>query len=154
MTQVHFPIFPEGNTAITSNISFKKEDGKIFYFDWQMPIFSHDEDDLQTFRMFTSQLCVNGNAKQADIIRAFGVTKISVLRSVKLFREKGPPGFYEKKKGRGSSVLIPDVIKKAQQLLDDGLNRSEIAKKLDIKLNTLSKAFQDGRLHELKKKKT
>jgi len=91
---MHFPIFPSGVRSITSSISFKKEDGKIVYFDWQMPIFTHDEDDIKTFRMFTSQLCVNGNAKQVDIIRAFGVTKNSVLRSVKLFRDKGPEGFY------------------------------------------------------------
>ena len=94
MPQMHFPIFPSGVRSITSSISFKKEDGKIVYFDWQMPIFTHDEDDIKTFRMFTSQLCVNGNAKQVDIIRAFGVTKNSVLRSVKLFRDKGPEGFY------------------------------------------------------------
>jgi hypothetical protein len=36
--------------------------------------------------MITSQFCVNGCAKQSDIIRAFGVTSISVKRSVKTYR--------------------------------------------------------------------
>ncbi len=152
MPQMHFPIFPEGATTINSNLSFKKEDGKIFYFDWQMPIFIHDEDDIKTFRMFTSQLCVNGSTKQADIIRAFGVTKNSVLRAVKLYREKGPEGFYMKRKGRGSSVLTPYVLSQAQELLDMGEPRSEVSLRLGIKPNTLSKAINDGRLHEVKKK--
>ena len=43
--------------------------------------------------MFTSQLYINGSASQAEICRAFGVSKISVLRSVKLYREKGMAGF-------------------------------------------------------------
>lgn len=152
MPQMHFPIYPEGVTSITANISYKKENGKITYFDWQMPIFIHAEEDLKTFRMFTSQLCVNGNAKQVDIIRAFGVTKKSVMRSVKLFREEGPEGFYAKKKGRGASVLKKDILIKAQQLLDEGLNRYEVAEKVNIKPNTFFKAINDGRLHEIKKK--
>ena len=152
MPQMHFPIFPNDVTTITSHISFKKEDGKIVYFDWQMPIFTHDEDDFRSFRMFTSQLCVNGNAKQVDIIRAFGVTKNSVLRAVKLFKEKGPPGFYAKKKGRGASVLALGVLEKAQQLLDQGMDRTGVARELNIKSNTISKAVGDGRLHEVKKK--
>jgi transposase len=40
--------------------------------------------------MITAQFCVNGNAKQMDIVRAFGVTKISVKRAVKRYREQGP----------------------------------------------------------------
>jgi hypothetical protein len=39
------------------------------------------------------QFCVSGYAKQSGIIRAFGVTSISVKRSVKLYREKGTRGF-------------------------------------------------------------
>ncbi len=152
MPQMHFPIFPSGVRSITSSISFKKEDGKIVYFDWQMPIFTHDEDDIKTFRMFTSQLCVNGNAKQVDIIRAFGVTKNSVLRSVKLFRDKGPAGFYAKRKGRGTSVLTKDVKEQAQRLFSEGASKSDVAQKLGIKPNTLSKALRDGRIHEVKKK--
>jgi len=52
-----------------------------------MPVFVHDADDIASFRMITSQFCINGNAKQAEIIRAFGVTKISMKRAVKRYRE-------------------------------------------------------------------
>jgi hypothetical protein len=50
-------------------------------------VFSHAGTDIATFRMITSQFCVSGHVKQSDIIRAFGVTSISVKRSVKIYRE-------------------------------------------------------------------
>jgi transposase-like protein len=33
--------------------------------------------------MISAQLWVNGNAKQADIVRAFGLTKTSLKRAVR-----------------------------------------------------------------------
>jgi hypothetical protein len=45
----------------------------------------------------TAQFCVNGHTQQMEIVRAFGVTKISVKRSVKLYREEGARGFYKQK---------------------------------------------------------
>jgi transposase-like protein len=102
--------------------------------------------------MITAQFCVNGHTLQADIVRAFGIPKISMKRAVKLYRKEGPKGFYKSKKGRGPSVLTPAVIKKVQQLLDEQEEVADIALKLDIKADTLSKAIRAGRLHKPEKK--
>jgi len=152
MPQLHFPFFPEGVTLINSKIGFEKKDGKIFYFFLGMPVFSHDEDDLATFRFFHSQLYVNGNATQAEIAKAFGVTSISLKRSVKLFREKGATGFYSQRLGRGPAVLTLEVLNEVQELLDQGIEISEISEKQGLKKNTLSKAIKNGRLRRVKKK--
>lgn len=148
------PLFPEGVTNITSSLAFKKENGTITYFNFHMPIFSHGEKELKTFRMITSQFCVNGNATQAEIYRAFGVTPISVKRYVKLYRTKGVQGFYEPRNTRGAAVLTPDVLQEVQNLLDLGDAIPDIAEKLQLKPNTLSKAVRAGRLHLPLKKKT
>ncbi len=149
MPQMQLPIFPDGATNITSELAVKKEDGRVVYFNGHMPVFIHDENDLASFRMITSQFCVNGNARQADIIRVFGVPGITVKRAVRLYREKGPRGFFEPRKTRGAPVLTPAVIERVQTYLDQGLDVPEIAKKLDINRNTLQKAIQDGRLKKL-----
>ena len=81
-------------THITNELAFERRDGKIAFFNGHMPVFVHAEDDVATFRMITSQFCESGYAKQCDIIRAFGVTSISVKRAVKLYRERGTKGFY------------------------------------------------------------
>ena len=83
MPQIQLPVFPADCVDITAELAFKNEGGKITYFNGCMPVFSHDEHDVQAFRMITSQFYVNGNATQAFIARAFGVTLVSVKRAVK-----------------------------------------------------------------------
>lgn len=154
MPQMHFPFFPNGVSPINSEIGFQKKDGKIFYFCGNMPIFSHNEDDIASFRVFLSQLYINGNATQSEIAKAFGITSINVKRSVKLLREEGPASFYSKRRGRGPTVLIPDVLVEVQKLLDQEIELAEISKKLSLKKNTLKKAIQEGRLRQQVKKKS
>ena len=96
--------------------------------------------------MITSQFCVSGYAKQSDIIRAFGVTSISVKRSVKLYREKGARGFYAPRVTRGAAVLVDSVVAQIEELLAGGASEAEVAKTLELKLNTLQKAIRAGRI--------
>ena len=154
MPQIQFPFFPEGVTHITSLLAFARSEGRITYFAGGMPVFSHDEKDLASFRMITAQFCENGNAKQADISRAFGVAKVTVKRAVKLYRDAGPEGFYGARKTRGPTVLTASVLDEAQALLDVGMMVPEVADRLSIKRDTLAKAVQASRLHVPSKKKT
>lgn len=88
MPQELLPQFPEaGEGYITDLLSFQKREGMIYNFHGSFPVFCHAEEDEKSFRMFTSQLVVNGNCRQVNIVRAFGVTAISVKRSVKKYRE-------------------------------------------------------------------
>lgn len=153
MPQMQLPIFPAGVTHITPELAFKKEGGRVTYFNGAMPVFIHDDTDIATFRMITSQFCVNGNAKQSEVARAFGITRINVKRAVKLYREQGPKGFYAPRRTRGAAVLTQAVLQEAQQELDEGLPVAGVAAKLDIKRNTLGKAVRAGRLHVRAKKK-
>jgi transposase-like protein len=153
MPQLQLPIFPEGTTLINANLGFIREDNRITYIYGNLPIFTHDVDDHRTFRMITSQLYVNGSAKQSEICRAFGVSPISVKRSVKLYREKGMAGFFEEPKRRGAAVLTPPVVEKAQELLDTGHEIAAVAKELGLKRDTLRKAVKAGKLHKPVKKK-
>jgi len=154
MPQLQLPMFPFGVTPVTALLSFIKEDKNITYFNGSLPVFSHLEEDSQSFRMITAQFCVNGHARQMEIVRAFGVTPISVKRSVKLYREEGPRGFYKQKTKRGAAILTPTVIEQIQQFLSDHEEVADIAAKLGIKVDTLSKAIRAGRLHKPAKKKT
>ncbi len=153
MPQMHLPFFPDGVEPITAELAFEKKDGQVTYFNGHMPVFMHDEQDIATFRMITAQFCINGNAKQAEISRAFGITLISVKRAVKLYRDKGVSGFYEEPKRRGAAVLTAEVLKEAQERLDEGLEIREVAGQLGVKRDTLAKAIRAGHLHKPTKKK-
>ena len=152
MPQIQLPLFPPGVTHITPLLAFSKEDGRVTYFNGSMPVFVHAEEDVESFRMITAQFCVNGNATQAEITRAFGVSKISLKRAVKRYRTEGPKGFYQPRKRRGPAVLTRAVLAEARQLLDEGLEPAHVADRLGIKRDTFSKAVRAGRLHQGVKK--
>ncbi len=151
MPQLQLPIFYDGVNLISNDVGYEKRDGKIVYFCASMPVFSHDENDLASFRTITSQLYVNGNAGQAQIARAFGIRTQALKRWVKSYRED-PGTFYRPRKTRsGGTVLTPVILGKAQIRLDEGKSISEVAKELTVAFDTVRKALADGRLSSLKK---
>lgn len=152
MAQTILPLFPADVTPINNLLSFAKRDGMIYYFHGCFPVFCHHEGDLKSFRMFTSQLYVNGSCKQSEIVRAFGVSAISVKRWVKKYRTGGTAAFFAERKKRRPRVLTVEVVTRAQEMLSSGRGRSEVAKELGLKPDTLYKAIRSGRLVEGKKK--
>ena len=152
MPQTLLPIFTEGSTPINELLSFEKRDGTVWYFHACLPIFSHEETDYKSFNMFTSQLVDLGQCKQMDIVRAFGVSPISVKRHVKRYREGGPGAFFGVHKAKRPTVWTPDVLNRAQELLNQGKSRKEVVELLEIKPDTLYRAIHSGRLAEGKKK--
>jgi hypothetical protein len=125
------------------------QDGQWTYFCGINPVFSHGEQDRKSFRMFTAQLICQGLCKQSDIIRVFGVSRSSVKRSVKKYETGGIQSFFAPRAKRsGGTVLNQDVLAKAQEWLNLGQSRQEVAKQLGIKYDTLRKAINQGRLSE------
>jgi hypothetical protein len=155
MPQLQLPIFPAGVTEINSRIAVQKEAGRVCYIHGHMPVFQHEEQDVQSFRMFTSQMIVSGTVKPQEIVKTFGVPMVTVKRYVKLYRDRGSKGFYESKPRHSSaSVLKGQVLEQAQQLLDEGQSVPEVAETVQVLANTLHKAIGAGRLRGFKKKNT
>ena len=153
MPQLQLPVFPAGATEINSEVAVQKQDGTVFYLYGHLPVFQHAEQDLKSFRMFTSQLIATGTVKQKDIVRTFGVPLITVKRSVKLYRERGAEGFFQPKvRKRSGKVLKGDVLKRARTLLEEGWSVPEVARELGVLANTLHKAIRAQRLPAPQKK--
>lgn len=148
MPQAILPFIPPGTSPITDVLHVAREGDTWYYFCGIHPVFQHPEHDRRSFGMFTSQLVCQGQCKQVDLVRALGVSASSVKRQVKRFREGGAGAFYGPRRGRGGSVLTPEVTARAQELLDAGPSRREVAEELGIKLDTLRKAITQGRVRE------
>ena len=67
----------------------------MVYVYGHLPVFRHAIGDVAAFRLFTSQLAVNGTASQAEIARAFHVPPKTVKRYVKRLREGSAKSFFE-----------------------------------------------------------
>ena len=152
MPQLQLPIFPAGSTLITPEIAFECRDGKVIYVNGHLPVFQHEEKDLASFRLFTSQLIVNGTAGQAEIARAFHVPLGTVKRYVRRYRDGGAKHFFTVPKRRSAGVLKGEVKERAQALLDEGKSVPEVARTVQILPATWHKAIDDGRLHQPKKR--
>jgi len=149
MPQMLLPLFPAEATSINDVLGFCLRGETVFYFNGQMPIFSHHKSDMKSFRLISSQLVVNEVVKQSEIVRAFGVSVISVKRYVKRYREEGAEGFFKPRKARSSKVLTTEVLGKVQDLLIQGRQVSSICEEFDLKRDTVNKAIRDGRLHRI-----
>ena len=153
MPQLQLPIFPAGVTEINNRIAVQKEAGIVCYIHGHLPVFQHGEEDVRSFRMFTSQMIDSGIVKPKEIVRTFGVPMITVKRYMKVYRDSGAKGFYETKLRHSSaSVLKGTVLEQAQRLLDEGRSMPEVASALSVLTNTLHKAVSAGRLRGSQKK--
>jgi transposase len=105
------------------------------------------------FRLFTSQMIDSGACRLVDIVKTFGVSKSSVIRSLKKLRSEGSQGFFKARRGRRSaSIMTAEVLQNAQRLLQQGYGKRETAEELGVAYDTFRKAIQDGRLHEPKRR--
>jgi transposase len=153
MPQRQLPIFPAGVTEINRSIAVQKEGRQVWYIHGHLPVFHHDEEDVHSFRMFTSQMIINGTVKPKEIVKVFGVPSITVKRYVKVFREQGAKGFYDSKPRKSSaSVLKGEVLERARSLLEQGRSVPEVSSELNVFANTVHKAIRAGRLPAAQKK--
>lgn len=147
MPQLQLPIFPAGVTEINNRIAVEARDGQVCYVYGHMPVFQHEESDVGSFRMFTSQMIATGTVKPREIVETFGVPMVTVKRYVKMYRTQGAKGFYETKRRHSSaSKLKGETLERAQQLLDEGRGVPEVAEELNVLGNTIHKAIRAGRL--------
>jgi hypothetical protein len=152
MPQVQMPLFPVGTKPITSELAFERREGQVVYFNGQLPVFTHPVEDLASFRLFTTQLIVNGTATQGEIVKAFGVPVITVKRCCRQYREGGASVFFKPPARRQGHRLTAERLAQAQALLDAGRSVPVISAQLNILASTLHKAIDDGRLKQVKKK--
>ena len=152
MPQLQLPIFPHGLTSLTEDLAFQQENGKVVYFHGLLPVFQHDQKDVKSFRMITSQWIANGTVRQRDIVRAFGVPLATVKRYMKVHRQQGAAGFFQQPRRRSANVLTPEVKQRAQALLDEGKSVPEVSHQISVAATTLHKAIHAGRLQAIQKK--
>jgi len=147
MPQMQLPIFPAGVTEINSRVAVEAKEGQVCYVYGHLPVFQHEETDIKSFRMFTSQMIATRSVKPREIVETFGVAMVTVKRYMKVYRQQGAKGFYESKPRHSSaSKLKGEVLEGAQVLLDQGRSVPEVGEALDVLANTIHKAIRAGRL--------
>ena len=102
---MQLPIFHEGTHLITPNLGYQREGDEIVYLHGMMPVFQHATDDMQSFKLIVSQIYINGNARQSELVRAFGINPLALKRWVKKYREEGAKAFYKNTRQRRKGAV-------------------------------------------------
>lgn len=151
MPQVQLPIFPAGSVEINRDLACRTEGEQVVYYNGHLPIFTHAKSDLASFRLFTSQLIVQGSATQGHVAKAFGVPLIAIKRATKLYRQRSAAGFFVPKPRREGSKLNLQTLEQARALLVQGHPLPVVSQQTGVLTDTLRKAIQAGRLPAVKK---
>jgi transposase len=151
MPQVQLPIFPAGSVEINRELACRVEGERVVYFNGHLPVFAHAKSDLASFRLFTSQLIVQGSATQGHVAKAFGVPLVAIKRATKLYREQGPAGFFVARARREGSKLNVEKLEQARTLLLQGRPLPVVSAQTGVLSDTLRKAIKAGRLPAVKK---
>lgn len=154
MPQVQLPIFPAGSVEINRDLAARCEGDQVIYYNGHLPVFTHAKTDLASFRLFTSQLIVQGSATQGHIAKAFGVPLVAIKRATRIFRERGASGFFRPKARREGSRLDAQKLEQARLLLLCGQPLPVVSQQTGVLSDTLRKAIAAGRLPAQKKTKS
>ena len=152
MPQLQKPKFHPAPKCIAKEMTVELRNQQVVYFSSLQPVFQHAEDDLRSFRMFTSTLIDMGEARQVDIVEAFEVPLATVKRYLKVLRVHGKKGFFTEQPRRSAAVLNDEMRLTVERLIAEGKTVPEVAKTSGVKANTLHKAMRAGRLTRVKKK--
>lgn len=153
--QLILPLIPDGATEINERVCVWRSEERWTYFLGTHPIYAHHGSDQRMFRLVTSLLIDSGACRQVEILRTFGVSKNSVIRSLRKLRRGGGESFFQPRRGRrGGRVLTSEIMENAQRLFQQGCSRREASDELGVRYDTLRKAISDGRLVEPERHET
>lgn len=145
--QLQIPFFPKEARLINPHVGFYEKDNLVQYIVNGMPIFSHDKEDINSFRYITSNLISQGMCRKVEIERAFSVSEDSVSRAYKKFKEQGADGFFgtDARHGHAHKILGERKVR-IQNKLDKGQSVNSIAKEEGLGESSIRYAIKQGYL--------
>ena len=119
-------------------------DGFTYYFFNLEPFDCHPADDRRAMLLRAAKLHVVSGVPQADIMAAFHLSRPTVARAVKRYRERGEDAFFEPRRGRGRTVVDARMADEAAKLLASGISGSACARQLGIPVSTFNENRRAG----------
>ena len=97
-----------GDFHINSELAFERQADQVVYYNGHLPVFTHGASDLASFRLFATQLIINGTASYAQIAKAFGVPARTLKRCAQRYRLRGAEAFFKPAAKRNGHRLTPE----------------------------------------------
>ena len=131
-------------TPIGDRYAMQTRDGITYYFFNLEPFDCHPADDRRAMLLRAAKLQVVSGVRQADIMAAFNISRPTLARAVKRYREHGEDAFFEPRRRRGRTVVDAQMAAKATALLASGMSGSACARHLGIPPTTFNENRRAG----------
>ena len=118
--------------------------GITYYFYNLEPYDCHPAGDRRAMLLRAAKLQVVSRVRQRDLMRAFQVSRPTVARAVRRYREHGEDAFYEPLRRRGRTVVDAELADKATNLLASGMSGNACARHLGIAASTFNENRRAG----------
>ena len=149
--QLQLPLYPIETKLISSCLGVYKKEGIVQYIANGLPVFSHLEGDIQSFRYITSNFILQGLCRQSDVSACFCIPIDSIKRNLKKLSELGESAFFSAENRHGYCHKIRGaVLVSIQKKLDGGMSVNATAKSEGLSEGSIRYAITKGYL----KKKT
>ena len=123
-------------TPIGDQHAMQTRAGITYYFYNLEPYDCHPAGDRRAMLLRAAKLQVVSRVRQRDLMRAFQVSRPTVARAVRRYREHGEDAFYEPLRRRGRTVVDAELADKATNLLASGMSGNACARRLGIAATT------------------
>ena len=123
-------------TPIGDQHAMQTRAGITYYFYNLEPYDCHPAGDRRAMLLRAAKLQVVSRVRQRDLMRAFQVSRPTVARAVRRYREHGEDAFYEPLRRRGRTVVDAELADKATNLLASGMSGNACARQLGIAATT------------------
>lgn len=149
--QLSLSVSPANAIPISNSFSMKEFDGVLYYFNNLVPFDFHDSDDYSAQQIRIAKLFISGGATQRQLQCAFGKSRSTVQRIVRIFNEEGERGFYKQRKPRRRTAISDDKVNKASEMLSlPGRTMRSVARELGLSHSTLHENIKAGVVNVLR----
>ena len=131
-------------TPIGDRYAMQTRDGITYYFFNLEPFDCHRADDRHALLLRAAKLHLVSGVPQADIMAALRISRPTLARAVRRYRERGEDAFFEPRRGRGRTVVDAEMAAKAAELLASGFSGSACARHLGISPTTFNENRRAG----------
>ena len=144
MDAAALPLQPPQATPIGRVWSMLEANGWTSYMRYLDVVDGHPSDDKPARLRRMAQIAHLGHATQLEIAAAFGVTRMTVHRALRTWREHGEAGFRRPRQPRRRTALDQAARTRAQRALGAGRSLRAVATELSVSHETLRSYVKTG----------
>lgn len=105
-----------------------EQDGIVQYIVNGLPVYSHESDNMSSFRFITSNFIAKKLCRKSEVERCFGVSESSVQRWYNVYLREGERGFFGNDGRKGTPTkMVESRLQRIQSKLDKGQSMNSIA---------------------------